>query len=119
MQNLGGVRRPEHYQHKSTHTFGVAIWDLTMSHCSSFFTFKTAPKIILLTVTLYLIFPLSHRNLGPLFDGRGVDVSYEFARTRRQRFGPTFRFGLRKTARLRLSGGVAFLRDSLAKAWAS
>ena len=90
-----------------------------MSHCRSFCTFKTGPKIILLTVTLYLIFPLSHRNLGPLFDGRGVDVSYEFARTRRQRFGPIFRFGLRKTARLRLSGGVAFLRDSLAKVWAT
>ena len=49
-----------------------------MSHCRSFCTFKTGPKIILLTVTLYLIFPLSHRKLGPLFDGRVVDVSYEF-----------------------------------------
>lgn len=75
-----------------------------MSHCRSFCTFKTGPKIILLTVTLYLIFPLSHRNLGPLFNGRGVDVSYEFALTRRQKVWPNISFWIKKNRK------AAFIR---------
>lgn len=58
--------------------------------------FRTAPEIIRPGVMLYVRFPLSMRNVEDLLHERGVEISRETVRFRRNRFGPMFVAAIRK-----------------------
>jgi len=47
-----------------------------MSKRSPFKYFKTSPEIIRLAVIMYVLFPLSLRNVEDLLLERGIDVSH-------------------------------------------
>lgn len=47
---------------------------------NSFKYFKTSPEIIRLTVTMYVRFPLSLRNVEDLLHERGIDIRHETIR---------------------------------------
>jgi putative transposase len=68
-----------------------------MTKRSPFHYFKTSPDIIRLAVMMYVRFPLSLRNVEDLLHERGIDVSHETVRFWRNRFGPMFAAGVRKT----------------------
>jgi putative transposase len=51
-----------------------------MTQRSPFRYFKTSPEVIRLTVTLYVRFPLSLRNVEDLLHERGIEVSHETVR---------------------------------------
>jgi len=42
--------------------------------------FKTAPKVIRLSVMMYICFPLSLRQVEDILYERGIDISYETVR---------------------------------------
>ncbi len=67
-----------------------------MAKPDPFCYFATSRQIIGLVVTLYVWFPLSHRNLEDLLDERGIDVSHESVRYWWHRFGPMFAAEIRK-----------------------
>lgn len=73
-----------------------AIYRLRMTQRSPFKYFKTSPEIIRLAVMLYVIFPLSLRNVEDLLRERDVGVSHETIRFWCYRFGPTFASEIRK-----------------------
>ena len=58
--------------------------------------FKTSPEIIRLAVMMYVLFPLSLRQVEDLLHERGIDVSYETVRYWWNRFGPTFATEIKK-----------------------
>ncbi len=58
--------------------------------------FKTSPEIIRLAVMLYVLFPLSRRNVEDLLHERGIDISHETVRYWWNRFGPVFATEIRK-----------------------
>ena len=45
--------------------------------------FKTSPEIIRLAVMMYIRFPLLLRQVEDILDERGIDISYETVRLRR------------------------------------
>jgi putative transposase len=47
-----------------------------MSRPSPFRTFKTSPEIVRPAVMLYILFPLSLRNVEDLLHERGIDFSH-------------------------------------------
>ena len=51
-----------------------------MTQRSPFRSVKTNPKIILLTVMLYVAYPLSQRNVEELLHERGIDSCHETVR---------------------------------------
>ena len=51
-----------------------------MAKHSPFRYFKTSPEVIRLAVMLYVLFPLSLRNVEDLLHERGIDVSHETVR---------------------------------------
>ena len=57
---------------------------------SPFRYFKTGPEIIRLAVMLYVLFPLSLRNVENLLHERGIEISHETVRFWWNRFGPMF-----------------------------
>ncbi len=67
-----------------------------MTRPASFKYFKTSPEIILLTVMLYIRFPLLLRNVEDLLHERGIDVSHETVRYGWNRFGPIFASEIRQ-----------------------
>ena len=67
-----------------------------MTKRSPFRYFKTSPEIIRLAVMLYVLFPLSLRNVEDLLHERGIDISHETARFWWNRFGPMFAAEIRK-----------------------
>ena len=58
--------------------------------------FKTLPEIIRLSVTMYVRFPLSIRNLEDPLHERGIDICHETVRFCWNRFGPMFAAEIRK-----------------------
>ncbi len=62
----------------------------TMSKRSAFRYFKTSPEIIRLAVMLYVLFPLSLRNIADLLHERCIEVSHETGRFWWNRFRPAF-----------------------------
>ena len=67
-----------------------------MTKPTSFKYFKTSPEIIRLAVMLYILFPLSLRNVEDLLHERGIDVSHETVRYWWNRFGPLFASEIRR-----------------------
>ena len=61
-----------------------------MTKRSPFRYFETPPDIIRLTVMLYILFPLSLRNVEDLLHERGIEISHETVRFWWNRFGPLF-----------------------------
>ena len=55
---------------------------------SPFRYFKMGPEIIRLAVMLYVLFPLSLRNVENLLHERGIEISFETVRLWWNRFGP-------------------------------
>jgi putative transposase len=66
-----------------------------MTKRSPFRYFRTSPEITRLAVMMYVLFPLSLRNVEDLLHERGIEVSHETVRVWRQRFGPLFAAELR------------------------
>ena len=58
--------------------------------------FETSPKIIRLTVMMYVGFPLSLRQVEDLLHERGIDICHETVRVWWNRFGPMFAAEIRK-----------------------
>jgi len=58
--------------------------------------FNTSPEIIRLAVMMYVIFPLSLRNVEDLLYERAIDVCHESVRHWWNRFGPMFASEIRK-----------------------
>jgi len=58
--------------------------------------FKTSPEIIQLGVLLYVLFPLSLRNVGDPLHERGIDICHEMVRHWVDRFGTYFAHKIRK-----------------------
>jgi putative transposase len=61
-----------------------------MTNRSPFRYFKTSPEIIRLTVVLYILFPLSLRNVEDLLHERCIEISQETVRYWWNRFAPMF-----------------------------
>jgi putative transposase len=58
--------------------------------------FKTGSEIIRLAEILYVLFPLSPRNIEDLLHERGVKISHETVRFWWHRFGQLFASEIRK-----------------------
>jgi putative transposase len=58
--------------------------------------FKTSPDVIRLAVMMYVLYPLSSRQVEDLLNERGIDISYETVRAWWNRFGPMFAAEIRK-----------------------
>ncbi|CUH46307.1 hypothetical protein RUA4292_00472 [Ruegeria atlantica] len=67
-----------------------------MTNPASFKYFRTSPEIIRLAVMLYILFPLSLRNVEDLLHERGIDVSHETVRYWWNRFDPMFASEIRR-----------------------
>jgi putative transposase len=67
-----------------------------MSKPSPFKWFKTSSEIIRPAVMMYVLFPLSLRNVEDLLHERGVEISHETVRFWWHRFGPLFASEIRK-----------------------
>ncbi|CUH49239.1 IS6 family transposase [Ruegeria atlantica] len=67
-----------------------------MTNPASFKYFRTSPEIIRLAEMLYILFPLSLRNVEDLLHERGIDVSHETVRYWWNRFGPMFASEIRR-----------------------
>ncbi len=63
---------------------------------SPFRYFRTSPEIIRLSVMMYVLFPLSLRNVEDLLHERGIEISHETVRFWWQRFGPLFAAEIRR-----------------------
>jgi putative transposase len=63
---------------------------------SPFRYFKTSPEIIRLAVMMYVLFPLSLRNVKDLLHEREIDVNHETVRFCWNWFGPMFAAEIRK-----------------------
>ena len=59
-----------------------------MKNHNPFRYFKTSPEIIRLAVMMYVLFPVSLRNVEELLHERGVDICHETVRYWWNRFGP-------------------------------
>jgi putative transposase len=53
--------------------------------------FHSSPEVIRLVVMMYVIYPLSLRNVEDLLAERGIDISHEIVRFWWNRFGPIVR----------------------------
>jgi putative transposase len=58
--------------------------------------FNSSPKIIRLTVIMYIRYPLSLRQVEDLLFERGIDICHETVRVWWNRFRPMFAAGIRK-----------------------
>jgi len=58
--------------------------------------FNSSPKIIRLTVMMYVHYPLSPRQVEDLLFERGIDICHETVRLWWNRFGPVFAAEIRK-----------------------
>ena len=58
--------------------------------------FNSSPKIIRLTVMMYVRYPLSLRQVEDLLFERGIDICHETVRFWWNRFGPMFAAEIRK-----------------------
>ena len=58
--------------------------------------FNSSPKVIRLTVMMYIRYPLSLRQVEDLLFERGIDISHETVRLWWNRFGPMFAAEIRK-----------------------
>jgi putative transposase len=67
-----------------------------MTKSNLFRYFKTSPEIIGLAVMMYVLFPLSLRNVEDLLHERGIEVSPETVRYWWNRFGPMLASEIRK-----------------------
>ncbi len=61
-----------------------------MNNARIFRYFKTSPEIIRLVVMMYVRYPLSLRNVEDLLHERGIDITHETVRFRRNRLGTIF-----------------------------
>ena len=61
-----------------------------MTKRDPFECFHSSPEIIRLAVMMYVLFPLSLRNVEDLMDERGIDISHETVRFWWNGFGPLF-----------------------------
>jgi putative transposase len=61
-----------------------------MKNHNPFRYFKTSPEIIRLAVMMYVLYPLSLRNVEDLLHERGIDICHETVRYWWNRFGPIF-----------------------------
>ena len=67
-----------------------------MTKHSLFRHFKTSPEIIRLEVKMYVLFPLSLRNVEGLLHEGGIDISHKTVRFWWNRFGPLFAAEIRE-----------------------
>ena len=63
---------------------------------SSFRYFKASPVVIRLAAMMYILFPLSLRNVEDLLHERDIDVCYETTLFWWNRFGPLFAVEIKK-----------------------
>ena len=61
-----------------------------------FRSFNSSPEVIRLTVTMYVRYPLSLRQVEDLLSERGIDICHETVRFWWNRFGPLFAAEIRK-----------------------
>ncbi|MEZ5655048.1 MAG: IS6 family transposase [Sphingobium sp.] len=71
---------------------------------SPFLRFNSSPEVIRMAVTLYILYPLSLRNVEDLLFARGIDISYETVRYWWNRFGPIFAADIRRQRVSRMRG---------------
>src|ERR1700710_2886539 len=71
---------------------------------SPFRYFKTSPEAIRLVVIMYVLFPLSLRNVEDLLFERGIDICHETVRHWWNRFGPMFAGDIRRQRVSRIRG---------------
>ncbi|MCP5398229.1 MAG: IS6 family transposase [Sphingobium sp.] len=71
---------------------------------SPFRYFNSSPEVIRMAVTLYILYPLSLRNVEDLLFARGIDISYETVRYWWGRFGPMFAAEVRRQRLGRMRG---------------
>ncbi|MEM7024097.1 MAG: IS6 family transposase, partial [Pseudomonadota bacterium] len=58
--------------------------------------FNSSPEVIRLTVMMYVLYPLSLRQVEDLLSERGIDICQETVRFWWNRFGPMFAAEIRK-----------------------
>jgi putative transposase len=58
--------------------------------------FNSPPEVIRLTVMMYILYPLSLRQVEDLLFERGIDICHETVRFWWKRFGPMFAMEIRK-----------------------
>jgi len=58
--------------------------------------FNSSPEVIRLTVMMYILYPLSLRQVEDLLFERGIDICHETVRLWWNRFGPMFAAAIRK-----------------------
>ena len=71
---------------------------------SPFRYFNSSPEVIRLAVMMYVLFPLSLRNVEDLLFERGIDISHETVRLWWNRFGPPFAGEIRRQSVSRMRG---------------
>ena len=71
---------------------------------SPFRYFNSSPEVIRMAVTMYILYPLSLRNVEDLLFARGIDISYETVRYWWNRFGPMFAAEVRRQRVSRMRG---------------
>ena len=58
--------------------------------------FNSSPEVIRLAAMMYVLYPLSLRNMEDLLHERGIDICHETVRFWWNRFGPLFASDIRK-----------------------
>ena len=58
--------------------------------------FNSSPEVIRLTVTMYIRYPFSLRQVEDLLSERGIDICHKTVRFWWNRFGPLFAVEIRK-----------------------
>jgi putative transposase len=66
--------------------------------------FNSSPEVIRLVVMMYVMYPLSLRNVEDLLAERGIDISHETVRFWWNRFGPMFAAEIGKRRVLHMRG---------------
>ena len=75
--------------------------------------FNSSPEVIRLTVTMYIRYPLSLRQVDDLLFERGIDICHETVRFWWNRFGPMFAVEIRKRTMKRHGRPKAIVTDRL------
>ncbi len=73
--------------------------------------YKTSPDVIRLAVMMYVLFPLSLRQVEGLLHERGIDVSYETVRAWWNQFGSMFAAEIRKKRSASMRGSPQWRWD--------